>query len=605
VRLNDSTEQIDWGANFFVQTGYELKFGHYTSDGTVLWDKQLGLGTDEHRTIHVERGIPAAATNRADVSFTQALSGTGGFLTIKGDGRFDTAVDNPDLKLGEIQINGAELRLQQAGRIAAQATNFVLKNGGTLTLDNLGTHKATTGGSYEADRIHDDSKITLNASTLRYRGSDTAPSEETVGTITLADGANTIDVQNSGSATATLKASGLTKNLFSTANLALGTLAEFVLNLWAVSHEINDDGGPPIIPWITVNEQDWATLTPTGPPTSLSALTASQYYAGNEDTWAASHNVALTDTQTLGDSRTLNSLKIGSTSTLNLSNDTLTLNAGGLLAYGGGTLSGNGTVSTSGNRPLYTHVYGGDLSLAGQAKFNVPRLVKTGTGSLVLNSSITHYLGSGLHLHQGTIDLQQGSINASHIVIGDGAGKDILILPANRWEPLANKPDVTLHGTPYGTGAEYASYNPDDAILRLGGNTKQHLAKLEIIGRGTIDFAGGDASLSNILWIDELVIGEGSRLFIRNWYEHEDYLLISRTFINGLRPTDRTQLLSRILFDGYQDYSVFAIDYDANYFQITPFHAPESATYGAILGAVGLGLVVWKRKAQRQRHCLK
>jgi len=593
VKIGGSTDQIDWAASFFVQTGYELKFGHYTSDGTVLWDKQLGLGPDQHRTIHVERGIPAAEAERADVSFTQALAGTGGLLTLKGDGRLDIAVDNVDLKLDEIRINGVELRLQQAGRVTAHATNFILKNGGTLTLDNLGTHKAATGGNYEADRIHDDSEITLTASTLRYRGSDAGPYEEKVGTIILEDGANTIDVQSSGSATATLKASGLTKNLFSTANLGLGTLAEFVLNAWTSDYAINDGGGVLIAPWITANGQDWATPIPSGTTTTLSAL--SNYENGDQDTWAAAHNVAMTSGQTLDKSRAINSLKLDTTDALDLDSYTLTLNAGGLLSIGGGTLSGSGVITTALSCPLYTHVYGGALAFSGGVQLNVPQLVKTGGGSLTFNTNALHNLGR-LHLHQGTVDLRQGRINASHIVIGDGAGKDILILPENRWEPLANKPDVTLNGTPYGPGAEYASYNPDEAILRLSGNTKQHLSQLTITDRGTIDFAGGDAALANMLWIDTLTFNNtAARLFIRNWYEHEDYLLVSKSSFskNDIR-------LTQIIFDGYQDFPVLAEAYDSKYYMITPFNAPEPSTYGVILGATGLGLWGWRGRRLRK-----
>jgi len=605
VQIGGSTAQIDWGAAYFVQTGYELLFGHYTSDGTVLWDKQLGLGSDEHRTIRVARGLPAAAADRADVSFTQALSGTGGSLAIKGDGRLDIAVGNADLKLDEIWINGAELRLQQAGRITAQATNFVLQNGGTLTLDNLGTHKATTGGSHEADRIHDDSEITLNASTLRYWGADSASSEEEVGAITLEGGASTIDVQSSGSVAATLRASSLTRSspdsTPATVNLTLsGTLAEFILNSWtAEDNEINDDAGTPIIPWITVNGLDWATSNPSGAGATLSALAASQYHNGGQDTWGAAHNVFMDSGQTLAAARAINSLKLDTSDALNLGSFTLTLNAGGLLAYGGGILSGTGTVSTSDNRSLYTHVYGGNLTLSEGVRLNVSGLVKTGGGGLILNTSALHNLGQ-LHLHQGTVDLQQGWISASHIVIGDGTGKDILKLPGDRWEPLANKPSVTLHGTPYGPGAEYASYNPDEAILQMGGNTKQHLTKLTITDRGTIDWAGGDVATANFLWIDELEFNNAdARLFMRNWYEHEDFFLLSRSFLDGLKQTQRTQLLSQIIFDGYQDFPVLAEDYDANYFMITPFNAPEPATYGAILASAGIGLVAWHRKRRR------
>jgi len=598
VRLNGTTAQIDWETNHFVKAGDELRFGHYTADGTVLWDKQLGLGTDGHRTIRVERGLPAAAANRADVSFTQALSGTGGSLTLKGDGRLDLAVDNADLKLDEIRIHGAELRLQQAGRITAPGTHFILKNGGALVLDNLGTHNATTGGSYQADRLHDDSEITLTASTLRYQGSDAAPSEERVGTLILEAGASAIDVQSSGSATATLNASSLTKNLLATANLTLGTLAEFVLNSWAADYSINDGGGTAIAPWLTVNGKDWATPIPSGMATTLSAL--STYESGDQGTWGTAHNIALTAAQTLGGARAINSLKLATTGALNLGNFTLTLNSGGLLSIAGGTLSGTGRVNTAVSRPLYVHVYGADLTLSGGIQLDVPRLVKTGGGRLTFNTSALHNLGR-LHLHQGTVDLQQGRINASHIVVGDGAGKDSLILPANTWEPLANKPEVTLHGTPYGPGAEYASYNPDEAILRLSGNTKQHLTKLTITDRGTIDWSGGEVATANFLWIDELEFNNAdARLFMRNWYEYEDYFLISRTWLNSRSEAQRAQLLSQIIFDGYQDFPVLAEGYDANYFMITPFNAPEPATYGAILGAVGIGLVAWRKRSRQQ-----
>jgi len=594
VRLNGSTAQIDWGASDFVQTGTELRFGHYTADGTVLWDKQLGLGTSEHRTINVERGIPAAGANRADVAFVQAISGTGGTLTIKGDGRMDIAVDNPDLKLTEIRINGAELRLQQAGRTTTQATNFILKNGGTLTLDNVGTHKATTGGTYEADRVNDDSGITLNASTLRYWGSDSAAPEEQVGEITLEGGANTIDVQNSGSSTATLRASSLTRSSPDTApvtvNLTLsGTLAEFILNSWtAQDNEINDAAGTPIIPWITVNGLDWATSTPSGTGATLSALTSYQ------TAWLPAHNVVVANTQTLGGPFAINSLRLINGGVTN--NHTLTINSGGLLAYQGSMLSGSGTLTTAASRPLYTHVYNGDLTLSGSVQLDVPSLVKAGGGSLILNTDALHNLGR-LYIHQGKVDLQQGRISASHIVIGDGAGKDSLKLPANQWDPFAGKPNVTLRGTPYGPGTEYASYTPDEAILQMGGNTKQRIATLKIENRGTIDWIGGDTGNANILWIGALEFNNAdARLFMRNWYEHEDYFLISRRWFNSRTETQRAQLLSQIIFDGYQDFPVWADHYDANYFMITPFHAPEPATYGSFLAAAGTGLWMWRRK---------
>jgi len=621
VKLNNSTDLINWGATAFVPTGRELKFGHYTSSGTILWDKQLGLGTNQNRVINIERGIPAAAANRADVSFTQALSGTGGSLTLQGDGRMDIAVDNPDLKLATINIFGAEFRLQQSGSITAQATNFVLKNGGTLTLDNLGTHKEATGGAYLSDRIHDGSTITLNASTLRYRGASV--SQEFVGKITLEDGANTIEInRDPGQAIGIVllasqdfdrSSSVATFNLMSDDQVLpnagtpieiLGKARFIIANggsqaAWQAAHTVNDAGGDRIAPWATINGQDWLTAdTPLAlNGTLLSSLPT--YHTGAQNTWGAGHNVLMTSTETLSDNRTINSLKLTKSDLVLGRKSSLTINSGGLLTYtGNNEIRGNGTVTTGapatgGIRPLYIHTYGtyGGLIFNESARLKVTGLVKTGPAALVFNSTGTHNVG-GLYIHQGIVWLNTGTLNAKLIVIGDGAGKDELWLPADRWNPLAGKPDITLRGTPYGPGAEYASYNPDEAILRMGGNTKQYIGTLRIEDRGTIDWVGGEVGKANMLFVDQLEFSPNGQLFMRNWYEFEDYLLVKKI---GFNFGD----LGKIIFDGLWDLPALAVHYDAQYFMITPYNSPEPSTYGAILGAVGVGLWTWRKRKQR------
>jgi len=98
-----------------------------------------------------------------------------------------------------------------------------------------------------------------------------------------------------------------------------------------------------------------------------------------------------------------------------------------------------------------------------------------------------------------------------------------------------------------------------------------------------------------MLWLDTLTFsGPDAILFMRNWYEYEDYLLV-RT--NGFDLS----FLQNIRFEGYEDFPVVWRKYDDHYHQITPFgpmssESPEPSTYGAILGAVGLGLVAWRRR---------
>jgi len=69
---------------------------------------------------------------------------------------------------------------------------------------------------------------------------------------------------------------------------------------------------------------------------------------------------------------------------------------------------------------------------------------------------------------------------------------------------------------------------------------------------------------------------------------------------NGVKFNDL--LLNQIVFEGYQDYFTTFKNYDNDYYQIYPFGAqpaPEPSTYGAILGAAGLGLWSWRKRTQR------
>jgi len=52
--------------------------------------------------------------------------------------------------------------------------------------------------------------------------------------------------------------------------------------------------------------------------------------------------------------------------------------------------------------------------------------------------------------------------------------------------------------------------------------------------------------------------------------------------------------LQKITIDGWGENQAYLKDYDKDYWSIEA--APEPSTYGAILAAVGLGLVVWRRR---------
>jgi len=257
--------------------------------------------------------------------------------------------------------------------------------------------------------------------------------------------------------------------------------------------------------------------------------------------------------------------------------------------------------------PLYIH-NANTLTFTQSARIGWARdVVKTGGGSLTLNSNVQHTMQS-LYIHQGTVELKSGTIRMSgsdpRIYIGDGAGTDVLVLRGNVRNQLitANPsifPSITLHGTPYDPrGPEYGG---DQAILRMGGNTKQRLANLHIQDRGTIDWVGGEVSQANYLYLDSLTFsGPDAKLFMRNWYEYEDYLLVSRAWFNAQSQATLDLIRTQVWFEGYEDFPVIYRHYDAQYIPITPFGVmtpyPEPETYGAILGATGLALFIWRKR---------
>jgi len=596
VNLGGSGATLTWGTGSFVGNDSELRFGHYTANRTVLWDNALALGNGT-RTIHIESGTNASL---AVVNFRQAISGTAP-LNVLGNGRIDFTADNSALS-GTINLYGAELWLHGTGKLGAVG-GFDIRHGGRLILNNTSTNS-------DADRLSDTADITLAAGTLRLDSVGTAISEE-IGELTLESGANAIELSQ-GSASVELHIEALKRDGSSRATVNItGDLNDSLLSLKveqdASGYGVNDvTGGDKIIPW-AINSNGWLIAhsdDATNGPHFLKRLANANYYTAGESNWDTAHNVFLSGTDALTNTRTINSLRLRGNLALN--GHTLTLNSGGLLSFNTATFSGGtgSTITTASTRPLYIHNWnsltiGGSVRLTGGMD-----VVKSQPGRFTLNSSANHSIGN-LYIQQGTVELRQGGLQVRHIYIGDGAGEDRLILPGGVWNPLRGHdtefPSITLRGTPYDPrGPEYSG---DQAILEMGGNTKQLLSELRIEGRGTIDWRGGEVGKANILWIDTLSFSStNDRLFIRNWYEYEDLFLVKKVH-NRVEFNDL--LLNQIVFEGYQDYFTTLKNYDADYYQIYAFGsrpAPEPSTYGAILGAVGLGLWGWRKRRQQNRH---
>jgi len=88
--------------------------------------------------------------------------------------------------------------------------------------------------------------------------------------------------------------------------------------------------------------------------------------------------------------------------------------------------------------------------------------------------------------------------------------------------------------------------------------------------------------------IDDLIINQSGHLEIHGWQESRDFLLVRKT------SAALEDALTKMTFAGYDRNNIHLEEYDSEYWSISS--TPEPATYGALLGAIGLGLWTWKRK---------
>jgi len=608
--------ELEWGVTpHFVAADQELRFGHYTATDTVWFNNPIELGPGT-KTIRVARG----QHDGPDVEFWQPLSSpNGAILEVVGDGRLDVRAYIDKLRISHLRIKGAEFRLGWSAYLAASDIIVEATHGGTITLD---------GRWSELDNlIHIMTRYSLNAGNLRFISKVTPQSYESANTIDLLGGHNSIELHKDLSYPEALQSTDMhytidklshshvsaTFNAISSRTFATTTgLDKVRLQVDnAATYEFGT-GNNKVIPWFTVNDAS-SSLTSFATTTTNNAGETyvhgyTNYSSGASlNNWLPNNNIHHTGgfINVFGN-RTINSLRMTG-SVLNLNSSTLTIGSGGLLSTGTGntTIRGNSfasRITTANNRPLYIHVYNNRLIFDGASIFGGMDLVKTGPGELFfsIENPRTHILGN-LYVNEGAFIVSGVSTRISisgEIFVGDGAGTDVLQLGVgtNGFTATYGFPKITLRGTPYDSrGPEYGG---PQAILRMGGRTNQHLSELHIENRGTIDWFRGSVGRANILYLDNLTFsGPDAILFMRNWYEYEDRLLVKQ--YGGFNPA----YLQNIIFEGYENFPVIMRKYDWQYWEITPFGTdntmgfmPEPSTYGAILGAVGLGLWTWRRK---------
>jgi len=604
---------LSWGAEHFLSNGSELILGHSMSGATLTWDK--ALETKGTQTIRVARGRLDSV--EYDAVLNQSVSGTG--LVIVGDGRLAMRAANA---LNTFSVRGATVTLNGLGELPGAmvggvltGTQIFVRESGTLTLDNRTTDLA--------GRLGANSTLTLDGGTFRYRkGSGSgARDTETLGTLKLEGGSNTIAIEATGAMV--LEFAGFDRNDDERATLDLISEAVFSptgvrLQLPNAQNAFAEFGN--MSPWATVNGTDWVSQDANGTITQL----ADYVTAAPGATWTTTSNINIGNTsRTLDQSRAVRSLRMGS-GELNLAaGRTLTVDSGGLLFANGaaGKISGAGSLTTASGGTMYAHVYGGGSGGGGATAEINARItggidfVKAGPETLRLTSDGTSSFRN-IYVHGGRLELDLGAngrINTTgKIIVGDRSGTDVLRLPKYN-NQLTGERHIVLRGGDYGAGVlEFALKPAGLPGTTAFAGTTHRLKTLEVQGQGVIDFRGGEVGMANYLYIDELIIGVGSKLTIRNWFEGEDYLLVHRSKYNEYRYTDPSGLDGGILantnqrveFEGYS--FLYIAHYNEDYYEVTPFprqmatYFPEPSTYGAILGATGLGLLLWRRRNQRR-----
>jgi len=606
VMLNNSTNTISWSNSTntdFVRGGHSLVFGARDSDATVIWNTKLN-GPRAFFAV-----IQGADPNRAAVRFTQQIA-TENFR-LYGGGRADFSIDSvltsrwdPSVEpVYEALIGGAELWLNEQGSLGMIEVLTIVN--GTLVLDNTGTYRSgrIPSGRYFGTPY---GQIFGEEITIRLLGrKDSGSTIDKIGFSDIQTGV--IDVVNN-------RSDNYTELTIGEFRGQGGGISDPVYWHFTNSDKTNgtysDTGNTPrvrlenpkglihgIYPWAIVNELDFAALR------NNYIVPYEAYDTSSPDAWTnINANASPVADGSMSGTKSLNSLRLIDGRSVNLASDA-SLTVRTLLSTGtsenfinGGSLTIHNTLYQ--HTTLYTYA---PLTITGQ--LNYTRLYKAGPATLTLSGGTSNGGGSSLWVYGGTVVLNRsdgGSAVAGTITLTYSS-----ILRVDRDNQFDPNTHLKL----------FSPFTYDRATLLFNGENGRGLTQqfdTLSVQNGIIDFQGGMVGRPNFLIINSLLpyYDKGAQgwdvyehgnmeLWIKNWFEYEDYFLIRRGDAQWLSYMQE-DVLPYITFEGYERGARIRY-YDERFMEIVPF--PEPATYGAILGAAGLGLVLLrKRNARRSRN---
>lgn len=620
--VGNANDSLTWDTTptpSFLSAGSTLVFGSASADKTLTLANNLALGASGTRTIQTVAGT---ASGIAHGALSGVVSGAAG-LAVTGNGRLDLGADNTHT--GAVTITGAEVRLRGAttGDLA-QSSGFVVRQGGVLSMDNSISTNNTLS------RLGDTTAISLQGGTVNLFGrtgnNDTA---ETIGAVTLASGANTINAgygDNTGSAQLTVaglsRTAGATVNFtnLTAAGAAAGTLgtagdnSRILVTGAGTTTAQTINTGTILGGWATVGNS-WAVHDSTN---GVFGLADAGYQTANQGGGWTDANVSIIANQINSANRTLNSLRLdgtGGARSLDLDNNgtsrTFTVTTGGILSTGANinviTADNAGSVlRAGGTNDLVVHTQGSTNTLQITAQIgnngaNANGLTKAGDGTLQLSGTIANTYTGTTTVNAGTLVLNKTdgtTAVAGNIRVGDGRGIDTLRLGGDESttntgnEQIANTATVTLQGGEVGNPANVArlELNGETQTTAAGRSRVETFGTLAINGNSVLDFGGGNVCSPTFLYLDILDVASDALLTVTNWIEFTDFLLVKKT---GLDTAD----LPRVVFDGYSGPAIWK-NYDTDYYQITA-PIPEPSTYGALALGGLTAFAVYRRRQKR------
>ena len=463
LNLNEGTVQLAGGTNTLpITTNVAL------SAGAAL---DLGGNSQYVNTLSGAGGIitssGGAATfviNSTSGNFAGQMSGPMNFVKASTGGATFT---NSNPYTGSTLLAGGTTTLRDGGALAG--TFALAANYGTFAMDN-------TGSQNLGDRVNDTAPVTLRGGTVTLIGAPAAPSAETLGTVTLAEGHSTINATAGAGVSATLtlaslsRAAGATVN-FTGTNLGLAGNAANIIVANPPALTNNLIGG-----WALAGGTEFASYKPT---TGVGALNQTGYagYTGTvlPAVSQAASNIRLAGSGTVaGGGLTLNSLNLAGSGTnvaFASGTDVLNLASGGLLKSGAstsaiGTVAARGQLTAGGAAPSGT----ADLFLySKQSTLTVnSNIVNNGIAPVRL---VVSNLGGNVAL------TSPGNTYTGGTVVNGGSGGALLLQGSGTVIPAGG---LTLNGGTVTMVSNAGQIEPTNDVLMSGGST------LTLVGANTL-----------------------------------------------------------------------------------------------------------------------